>query len=135
KRRRYDEALQICDEVMEVVRKEADYPAMKAWILMLKHGIEEDEVANEIRGLLKQTFRLNPDHVHGHFVRAHFLKRMGKHDKALKHFKKVAKLNPKNLEAIREVRIGSMRQSRGRSSAPPGKGSKRPGIFGKLFKK
>ncbi len=135
KRRRYDEALQICDEVMEVVRKEADYPAMKAWVLMLKHGIEEDEVANEIRELLKQTFRLNPDHVQGHFVRAHFLKRMGKHDKALKHFKKVAKLNPKNLEAIREVRIGSMRQSRGRSSAPPGKGSKRPGIFGKLFKK
>ncbi len=135
KRRRYDEALRICDEVMEVVRKEADYPAMKAWVLMLKHGIEEDEVANEIRELLKQTFRLNPDHVQGHFVRAHFLKRMGKHDKALKHFKKVAKLNPKNLEAIREVRIGSMRQSRGRSSAPPGKGSKRPGIFGKLFKK
>lgn len=135
KRRRYDEALQICDEVMEVVRKEADYPAMKAWILMLSHGIEDDTVADEIRDLLKQTFRLNPDHVHGHFVRAHFLKRMGKHDKALKHFKKVAKLNPKNLEAIREVRIGSMRQSRGRSSAPPGKGSKRASIFGKLFKK
>ncbi|MDH3199663.1 MAG: DnaJ domain-containing protein [Myxococcales bacterium] len=135
KRRRYDEALRICDEVMEVVRKEADYPAMKAWVLMLKHGIEDDEVADEIRSLLKQTFLLNTDHVQGHFVRAHFLKRMGKHDKALKHFKKVAKLDPKNLEAIREVRIGSMRQSRGRSSAPPGKGGKRPSIFGKLFKK
>ena len=31
-------------------------------------------------------FSLNPDHVHGHFTRAHFLKRMGDHEKAHKHF-------------------------------------------------
>ena len=135
KRRRYDEALKICDEVMEVVQKEADYPAMKAWILLLKHGIDEEVIADEIRALLRETFRLNTDHVQGHFVRAHFLKRMGKHDKALKHFKKVARLDPKNIEAVREVRIGSMRQSRGRSSAPPAKGYKRPSLFGKFFKK
>ncbi|MEM7434918.1 MAG: DnaJ domain-containing protein [Myxococcota bacterium] len=138
KRRRYDEALQICDEAMAVVRKEADYPAMKAWILLLRDGVEEDEVADEIRALLKATFKLNTDHVHGHFVRAHFLKRMGNHDKALKHFKKVAKLDPKNLEAMREVRVATMRLSRGRSSAPPpaiSGGSKAPGIFGKFFKK
>jgi tetratricopeptide (TPR) repeat protein len=136
KRRRYDEALRICEGAMEVVRKEADYPAMKAWILLLKHGVEDDEVADEIRSLLKTTFQLNTDHVHGHFVRAHFLKRMGNHDKALKHFKKVAKLDPKNLEAMREVRVGAMRLSRGRSSAPPPAiAGKRGSIFGKLFKK
>ena len=137
KRRRYDDAIQICDEAMAVVRKEADYPAMKAWILLLRDGIEDDLVANEIRDLLRKTFAINPDHVQGHFVRAHFLKRQGDHDKALKHFKKVSKLDPKNLEALREVRIGNMRQSRGRSSAPPpSRGdSKRPSIFGKFFKK
>lgn len=136
KRRRYDEALQICDEAMAVVRKEADYPAMKAWILLLRDGIEEEEVADEIRALLKTTFKLNTEHVHGHFVRAHFLKRMGNHDKALKHFKKVAKLDPKNLEAMREVRVATMRLSRGRSSAPPpAAGAKRSSIFGKFFKK
>ncbi len=138
KRRRYDEAIRICDTAMSVVRKEPDYPAMKAWALLLRDGVEDEEVANEIRELLRTTFQLNPDHVHGHFVRANFLKRTGEHDKALKHFRKVAKLNPKNLEALREVRIGTMRQSRGRSSAPPprrGADSKRPSIFGKFFKK
>jgi hypothetical protein len=136
KRKRYDDALAICENAMDVVRKEADYPAMKAWILMLRDGVEDDEVVDEIRGLLRKTFAINPDHVHGHFVRAHFLKRRGQHDKALKHFKKVAKLDPKNLEAAREVRVGTMRQSRGRSSAPPGRGDgKRPGLFGKFFKK
>lgn len=137
KRRRYDDALEICDAAMSVVRKEADYPAMKAWILMLRDGIEDDQVADEIRSLLRGTFAINPDHVHGHFVRAHFLKRQGHHDKALKHFKKVAKLDPKNLEALREVRVGNMRIQRGRSSAPPpARGdSKRPSLFGKFFKK
>jgi len=136
KRRRFDEALEICDAAMAVVRKEADYPAMKAWILLLRDGVDEEVVADEIRGLLRTTFSLNPDHVHGHFTRAHFLKRMGEHDKAHKHFRKVAKLDPKNLEALREVRVGEMRKARGRSSAPPPRGdSKRPSLFGKFFKK
>ena len=138
KRKRYAEAIEICDKAMAVVRKEPDYPAMKAWILLLRDGVKDDDVSDEIRDLLRRAFQLNPDHVHGHFVRAHFLKRTGEHDKALKHFKKVAKLDPKNLEALREVRIGTMRQSRGRSSAPPprrGADSKRPSIFGKFFKK
>jgi curved DNA-binding protein CbpA len=137
KRRRYDEAIEICDNAMQVVRKEADYPAMKAWILLLRDGIDDEEVAQEIRSLLRTTFQINPDHVHGHFTRAHFLKRMGEHDKAHKHFKKVARLDPKNLEALREVRVGEMRKARGRSSAPPPRSgpSKRPSIFGKFFKK
>ena len=136
KRRRYDDAIAICDKAMQVVRKEADYPAMKAWILLLRDGVEEEDVADEIRSLLRTTFSLNPDHVHGHFTRAHFLKRMGQHEKAHKHFRKVAKLDPKNLEALREVRVGEMRKARGRSSAPPPRGeSKRPSIFGKFFKK
>jgi curved DNA-binding protein CbpA len=137
KRRRYDEAIEICDSAMAVVRKEADYPAMKAWILLLRDGVEDETVASEIRSLLRTTFQLNPDHIQGHFTRAHFLKRVGEHDKALKHFRKVAKLSPSNLEALREVRIGEMRKSRGRSSAPPPRpgSGKRPSIFGKFFKK
>jgi tetratricopeptide (TPR) repeat protein len=137
KRRRYDEALEICDAAMLVVRKEADYPAMKAWILLLRDGVEAEGVADEIRSLLRKTFAINTDHVHGHFVRAHFLKRQGDHDKALKHFRKVAKLDPKNIEALREVRIGNMRLQRGRSSAPPAArgDSKRPSLFSKFFKK
>ena len=110
---------------------------MVAWILLLRDGIDDEEVADEIRSLLRKTFAINSDHVHGHFVRANFLKRTGDHDKALKHFKKVARLDPKNLEALREVRVGTMRQSRGRSSAPPpARGdSNRPNLFSKFFKK
>jgi len=136
KRRRYDEAMRICESAMSVVRKEADYPAMKAWILLLRDGVDDEEIADEIRVLLRSTFSINPDHVHGHFVRANFLKRQGEHDKALKHFKKVARLDPQNLEAAREVRIGTMRHARGQSSAPPpAMEGKLPNFLGKFFKK
>ena len=136
KRRRYDEALEICEASMSVVRKEADYPAMKAWILLLRDGVDDEETADEINSLLRSTFAINPDHVHGHFVRAHTLKRQGEYDKALRHFMKVAKLDPQNLEAAREVRIGTMRHARGRSSAPPpAMEGKLPNFLGKFFKK
>jgi len=136
KRRRYDEALRICNSAMSFVRKEADYPAMKAWILLLRDGVDDEETEDEIHRLLRTTFKINPDHVHGHFVRAHFLKRQGEHDKALKHFMKVARLDPNNIEAAREVRVGTMRHARGRSSAPPpAMDGKLPNFLGKFFKK
>jgi hypothetical protein len=66
--------------------------------------------------------------------------------KAIQDFKKVAEMNPRNLDATREVRLYHMR---GGSKAPappgttaPGTSRKPPpqpetlgGLFGKLFKK
>ncbi|MBW2159645.1 MAG: hypothetical protein JRH14_06715, partial [Deltaproteobacteria bacterium] len=72
--------MEICDAALAVVRKEADYPAMKAWILLLRDGVDDEGVADQIRDLLRKTFAINPDHVQGHFVRATFLKRQGDHD-------------------------------------------------------
>lgn len=134
RRRQYDQALQIVDRAMQTVTKEADYPAMKAWILLLRDGIDDTDVLNQIRECLRTVFKLNPDHVHGHFVRAHVLKRLGNYDKALAHFKKVAQLDPKNLDALREVRVAKMRHAKGRSTAPPPSiTGKRASLFGGLF--
>lgn len=136
KRRRYDEAMEIVDRALASVKKEADYPAMKAWIIFLRDGLDDPVALEQIRANLRLTFKLNRDHTHGHFVRAHVLKRLGNHDKALAHFKKVVKLDPKNLEALREVRVAVMRHSKGMSTAPPPSGSgRRPSIFGGLFGK
>jgi tetratricopeptide (TPR) repeat protein len=136
KRRRYDEAMEIVDRALASVKKEADYPAMKAWILFLRDGLDDPVALEQIRANLRLTFKLNRDHTHGHFVRAHVLKRLGNHDKALAHFKKVVKLDPKNLEALREVRVAVMRHSKGMSTAPPPSSSgRRHSIFAGLFGK
>jgi hypothetical protein len=75
-------------------------------------------------------------------------KRLGKTDVALKDFRRVADMNPRNIDAVREVRLHTMRAgSRGstpppppakRDSPPPPKSAddkKTSGIFGRLFKK
>lgn len=134
RRRQWDEALAILDNSIKIAPKEPDYPAMKAWILFQRHGVDNEAQLKEMNALLKRSFSLNPDHVRTHFVRANMLKRLGDHPRALQHFQKVAELDPKNLEAVREVRIAQMRVSQGRSSAPP-PSHRGSGLLGKLFKK
>ncbi len=132
RRRQWEEALAILDNSIQIAPKEPDYPAMKAWILFQRHGIDDEEKIKEMNALLKRSFSLNPDHVRTHFVRANMLKRLGDHPRALQHFQKVAELDPKNLEAVREVRIAQMRVSQGRSSAPP-PSHRGSGLLGKFF--
>ena len=132
KRREWDEALSIVEANMRIAPKEADYPAMKAWILLNKHGVDDETHRADIDMYVRKALSLNPEHLHAHFVKANVYKRKGNHEKALIHFRKVAKLDPKNLEAVREVRVANMRLSRGRSSAPP-PSHRGAGIFGKLF--
>ena len=61
------------------------------------------------------------------FYRGMLLKRSGDADKALRDFRLAAEINPKNLDAVREVRLHDMRKQQ----QPPSGG----GLLGKLFKK
>jgi tetratricopeptide (TPR) repeat protein len=67
------------------------------------------------------------------YYRGVLLKRSGRLDRALRDFRLAAQLNPKNLDAVREVRLFEMRQ-RGASGGAP-KGGEQDGLFGKLFKR
>ena len=83
-----------------------------------------------------------------YFWRGMLYKRLGKMEVAQKDFKRVADMNPRNIDAVREVRLHTMRASgrgsmpppppAGRDSSPPGRATddkKGPNIFGRLFKK
>ena len=72
-------------------------------------------------------------------------KRAGNPHAAVKDFRKAAELNPRNIDAVREVRLHEMRSQKG-SLPPPASGKRKggsnpppppakTGIFGKLFKK
>jgi hypothetical protein len=122
--------------------EQADYIATLAWLDAQKPEWLGREKTLEKCLVLDRCIQMNPNCERAFFYRGLLYKRAEEASKALKDFKKAAELNPRNLDAMREVRLHNMRG--GNTKPPPGAGtrtSKAPppetlgGIFGKLFKK
>jgi curved DNA-binding protein CbpA len=67
------------------------------------------------------------------FYRGMLLKRAGHADRAIRDFRLVAQINPRNIDAAREVRLFDMRTEQ--AKAPAASPSTRMGLFSKIFKK
>ncbi|MBN1655102.1 MAG: DnaJ domain-containing protein [Deltaproteobacteria bacterium] len=126
KKREYDQALQLLERILTLSASEADYHAMHAWLLLQKHP-EGDAPLKEMLNATEKALKLNKDHERAIYYRGLVLKRMKREEEALKFFRRAAELNPKNLDALREVRIASMRKGERRES--------QKGLFSSLFKK
>ncbi|MCA9604452.1 MAG: DnaJ domain-containing protein [Myxococcales bacterium] len=133
RRSEWDEALTILDELVKIADEEADYHATRAWVLFQKHGTADHATRMEIVRGLERAIDLVPKHDKAHYWMGLILKREGKAARALEHFRVAAESNPRNLEAVREVRIASMRKTdvpSGKSGAGEKKGG---GLLDKLF--
>lgn len=138
-------------QVFELVRRavaldpdQADYMALYAWLeSQLPQSQSRDKTKEKI-AVLDRCIQKNPSSERAYYYRAMLYKRIDEGAKAIRDFKKVAELNPRNLDAAREVRLHHMR---GGSKPPPagtpgssrgtkgGQPEARGGLFGKLFKK
>jgi tetratricopeptide (TPR) repeat protein len=124
-----------------MVKDEADYHAMYAWLLMQKFPNQEAPLQKMLESA-NRALQLNDRHERANMLKGQILRRMGRHDEALKHFRIVADINPRNIEAVREVRVATMRTSKPPiARSPKGKGKKDKdesgvgGLLGKLFKR
>jgi len=128
--------------------EQADYLAMVTWLDAQKPEWVGREKTLEKIAVLDRCIKLNANSERAYFWRGMLYKRIDDTPKAMKDFKKAAELNPRNLDAMREVRLHNIRG--GQSKPPPGNNSSgsggRPsqkpaapetlgGLFGKLFKK
>ena len=129
--------------------EQADYLAMVTWLDAQKPEWVGREKTLEKIAVLDRCIKLNANSERAYFWRGMLYKRIDDMPKAMKDFKKAAELNPRNLDAMREVRLHNIRG--GQSKPPPGNSSSssgggRPsqkpaapetlgGLFGKLFKK
>ena len=127
--------------------EQADYLAMVTWLDAQKPEWVGREKTLEKIAILDKCIKLNANSERAYFWRGMLFKRIDETSKAMKDFKKAADLNPRNLDAMREVRLHNIRG--GQSKPPPGNSSsgstsrtsqKPPaetlgGLFGKLFKK
>ncbi|MCA9601362.1 MAG: DnaJ domain-containing protein [Polyangiales bacterium] len=124
RRREWDEALAILKQAMEMNDGEPDYHAMEAWILYNRHTNKSAPFPKMLAAADK-AIALREEHERANFYKALILKRMGEEQKALRFFRKAAELNPRNIEAAREVRIASLRSEK--------EGSASNRIFSGLF--
>lgn len=125
---------------------QVDYMALYTWLEAQLPQWQSKEKTQEKIAILDKCLQKNPNCERAYFYRAMLHKRNEDNKKAIQDFKKVADMNPRNLDAAREVRLYNMR---GGSKAPPPPGTTAPGtsrkpaaqpetlggLFGKLFKK
>jgi len=134
RRHQYDDALELLKRILAVVKDEPDYHAMHAWLLQQKFG--KDAPLTKMLESVDAALALHPQHEKANMLKAQILRKMGKPSDALQYFKKVAEMNPNNIEAVREVRVATMRGATARAKKrQEQESSPVSGLLGKLFKK
>jgi hypothetical protein len=119
------QAYEIVKRCVSLDGDQADYLATLAWLDAQKAEWMSREKTLEKCLILERCIQRNPNCERAYFYRGMLYKRAGEASKALKDFKKAADLNPRNLDAMREVRLHNMRG--GASKPPPGPTSGGPG--------
>jgi tetratricopeptide (TPR) repeat protein len=148
RRNDFVQAETFCRKALEDDPTQPDYHAMLAWMLALKPENQSPEKTLESIRLLERAIAMSNRCEKAFLWRGMLFKRLGRNDLAVKDFKRAMDLNPRNIDAAREVRLYNMRGGPpGRSSKPPAiakrsspvppknEDSTRPGILGRLFKK
>jgi tetratricopeptide (TPR) repeat protein len=145
KRNDVDKAYELVSKARRLDPEQADYLAMMTWLEAQRPEWLGREKTLEKIAVLDRCIKMNPNCHRAFFWRGMLYKRIDEPRKAVHDFRKVAELDPRNLDAQREVRLYAMR---GGTKPPPAAGptpSVRPskpaqneglgGLFGKLFKK
>ncbi|MCL2822977.1 MAG: DnaJ domain-containing protein [Polyangiaceae bacterium] len=100
--------------------EQAHHVALYAWVLAQQPETQNSKAFGQSLVLLEKAIALNPLCEQAFFFRASLLKQLGKSAAALRDFRKVVELNPRNVDANREVRLTIMR-GESKSEAPGGR--------------
>jgi tetratricopeptide (TPR) repeat protein len=103
---------------LELEPGQAEHVALCAWIDALKPGADASQITLE----LKRALRLAENNIKVHWYRGLVLQHLGRHEHALREFRSVLELDPRHLDAARQIRIYEMRlekSPKGRPSLAP----------------
>lgn len=142
----------LCQLALDADATQSDYLAMMGWLLALKPENQSPEQTIKSITMLSAAIKLNARCEMAYFWRGMLLRRLGKSDAAMRDFKEAVDLNPRNIDAAREVRLHRMRGGRfsttppitkGDSGSPPRRASPvpqkpedgKPGLLNRFFKK
>jgi tetratricopeptide (TPR) repeat protein len=138
KRQDYAQAEQFCRKALKADPTQPDYHAMRAWLLSLKPDYQAPDKIIECIHELDAAVGLSDRCERAFFWRGMLHKRLGKHLMAQRDFKRTVEINPRNIDAAREVRLYQMRGGVPADESPaPAKAQDagKAGLLGRLFKK
>jgi curved DNA-binding protein CbpA len=120
--------------------EQSDYLALLTWLEAQKPEFASRDKTMEKIKILDGAITRAPKCERAYFYRGMLYKRIDEFNAAIKDFRESAELNPRNVDAQREVRLHNMRKTgdKGKSIPPGARGAATKdsgGLFGKLFKK
>jgi tetratricopeptide (TPR) repeat protein len=132
------QAEELATRAVRMDPNQADYRALLTWLQALKPEAQSPEATQVKIEALDEALKMNARCERAYLYRAMLYKRQHRDGVAFKDFKKVVELNPKNIDAQREIRLYEMRGGAPPPPAAPSspsEASSKPGLFQKLFKK
>ena len=136
RRKDFAEAERLAELAVEASPDDGEYLALEAWI-QLQQRPNEAKVDDLVERLKKAQSRAK-EAEKPNFYLAMALKRAGKMQSAIIYFKRASIANPRNLDALRELRLWEMRKEKGGGKGGKGgegKGGDLQGLLGRFFKK
>jgi curved DNA-binding protein CbpA len=115
----YAQAEALCRKALEADGTQPDYLAMLAWLLALKPENQTADKTKDSIAMLDRAVAMSGRSEKAYFWRGMLNKRLGRAELAFRDFKTAAELNPRNIDAAREVRLHRMRRGPRSSSPPP----------------
>ncbi len=130
------EAEALVRRAVELDPKQADYQALLAWIEAIKPENQAPDATRQRIAMLARAIDANPKCERAFFYRAMLYKRLKDEKEALSDFRSAAMLNPRNVDAQREVRLYEMRSGAKKPAAKEKEEApQEKGLFGRFFKK
>lgn len=105
---------------VELMPEEPEYRLYHAWA---EYKVKGQSYSAAARKIIEEALKSRPKSVEGHYFLGQIYKAEGLAEEAEKHFHQVLELDPRHIEAQREVRLMAMRKEKG----PDKKG----GLFGR----
>jgi tetratricopeptide (TPR) repeat protein len=124
RREQYAKGLALVDRARELNPAEGEYLATWAKLQSLQRA--PTAPVEDLISHLRRAEELNPNSEKVHIYMGQLLKRSDRTAEARSHFQKALDINPRNIEAARELRIMEMRQSK--------ESEKKKGILGRFLK-
>ena len=127
----FGEAEPFAQKAFELEPNDPDHVALWSWIQANKPERREAAKYDDLLGKLEHVISEAPKHERARFYRAMILKAAGRMGDAIRDFKEIVDNNPKHVDAVREVRLHTMRNDRDRKNKDDGTGS----LLGKFMKR